>query len=45
VDNILNGTLLPQIAEAVLAKMAEGNAIGRIEVAADEQGNFSYSVA
>jgi len=44
VDNILNGTLLPQIAEAVLAKMAEGSAIGRIEVAADQQGNFSYSV-
>jgi type VI secretion system protein VasG len=44
VDNILNGTLLPQIAEAVLAKMAEGSAIGRIEVEADQQGNFSYSV-
>ena len=44
VDNILNGTLLPEIAEAVLAKMAEGSAIGRIEVAADQQGNFSYSV-
>jgi type VI secretion system protein VasG len=44
VDNILNGTLLPQVAEAVLAKMAEGSAIGRIEVAADQQGNFSYSV-
>jgi len=29
----------------VLAKMAEGSAIGRIEVAADQQGNFSYSVA
>jgi type VI secretion system protein VasG len=44
VDNILNGTLLPEIAEAVLAKMAEGSAIGRIEVTADQQGNFSYSV-
>ena len=44
VDNILNGTLLPEIAEAVLAKMAEGSAIGRIEVAADQQGNFKYSV-
>jgi type VI secretion system protein VasG len=44
VDNILNGTLLPEIAEAVLAKMAEGSAISRIEVAADQQGNFSYSV-
>ena len=44
VDNILNGTLLPEIAEAVLAKMAEGSAIGRIEVTADQQGRFSYSV-
>jgi type VI secretion system protein VasG len=45
VDNILNGTLLPQIAEAVLARMAEGAAIERIEVGADEDGDFTYAVA
>jgi type VI secretion system protein VasG len=45
VDNILNGTLLPRIAEAVLARMAEGAAIGRISVGADAQGNFEYAIA
>ncbi|MEJ7804772.1 MAG: type VI secretion system ATPase TssH, partial [Telluria sp.] len=34
VDNILNGTLLPEIAESVLAKMAEGTVISHIEVSA-----------
>jgi type VI secretion system protein VasG len=45
VDNILNGTLLPAIAQAVLARMAEGAAIGRIEVRADAQGDFEYVIA
>ena len=45
VDNILNGTLLPQIAEAVLARMAEGAAIERIAVGADENGDFTYAIA
>ncbi|MFK3737273.1 type VI secretion system ATPase TssH [Massilia sp. TN1-12] len=44
VDNILNGTLLPEIAETVLARMAEGRAIERIGVGADEQGNFTYTI-
>jgi len=44
VDNILNGTLLPEIAGAVLAKMAEGAPISRIEVTADVQGKFAYSI-
>lgn len=42
VDNILNGTLLPEIAESVLAKMAEGEQIARIKVSADRKGNFRY---
>ena len=45
VDNILNGTLLPQIAEAVLARMAEGAAIERIAVGADQSGDFTYAIA
>ncbi|MVW60839.1 type VI secretion system ATPase TssH [Massilia sp. NEAU-DD11] len=45
VDNILNGTLLPQIAEAVLARMAEGAAIERIAVGADGNGDFTYAIA
>ena len=44
VDNILNGTLLPEIAEAVLARMAEGAAIERIEVGADGNGDFTYAI-
>jgi type VI secretion system protein VasG len=44
VDNILNGTLLPEIAESVLAKMAEGVSIRKIRVTANKQGQFKYSV-
>ncbi len=45
VDNILNGTLLPEVAESVLAKMAEGASISRIDVTASEQGQFAYQIA
>jgi len=44
VDHILNGTLLPEIGEAVLAKMAEGTAIAKIKVGADRQGRFKYTI-
>ncbi|MHA4866246.1 type VI secretion system ATPase TssH [Duganella sp. PWIR1] len=44
VDNILNGTLLPEIAESVLARMAEGAAISKIKVSASKAGQFKYSV-
>ncbi|MEO8154048.1 MAG: type VI secretion system ATPase TssH [Rhizobacter sp.] len=44
VDHILNGTLLPEIAESVLARMAEGQAITRIKVGAGKDGKFKYSV-
>jgi type VI secretion system protein VasG len=43
VDHILNGTLLPEIAEAVLARMAEGAAIARIKAGA-RNGQFKYTV-
>jgi len=45
VDHILNGSLLPEIATSVLAKMAEGNAIRKIKVGGGKDGNFSYRVA
>ena len=45
VDNILNGTLLPEVAESVLARMAEGGAIERIAVTADGDGKFGYTIA
>ncbi len=44
VDHILNGSLLPEIAESVLARMAEGQAISRIKVSAGKDGKFKYSV-
>lgn len=44
VDHILGGTLLPEIAESVLARMAEGSAITRIKVSADSKGRFKYRI-
>jgi type VI secretion system protein VasG len=44
VDHILNGSLLPEIAEAVLARMADGAAISRIKAGASRQGQFKYTV-
>ena len=44
VDNILNGTLLPEVAESVLTKMAEGAVISKIKVSANKQGQFKYTV-
>ena len=44
VDHILNGSLLPEIADSVLARMAEGGVIERIKVGVDKQGAFKYSV-
>jgi type VI secretion system protein VasG len=42
VDNILNGTLLPEVAETVLARMAEGRSFERIKVSAHKDGHFKY---
>nr|WP_315222604.1 type VI secretion system ATPase TssH [uncultured Duganella sp.] len=44
VDNILNGSLLPEVAESVLAKMAEGATISKIKVSADKKGQFKYTI-
>ncbi len=44
VDNILSGTLLPEIAENVLNHMAAGTSINVIKVGANKQGNFKYSI-
>lgn len=44
VDNILNGSLLPEIAESVLARMAEGQGISRIKVSASKKGDFKYTI-
>lgn len=43
VDRILEGTLLPDMADAVLARMADGVAVAAIRVDA-AQGDFSYTI-
>ncbi len=44
VDHILSGTLLPEVAESVLAQMADGKAISRIKVSAAKNGDFKYTI-
>ncbi|PKO88309.1 MAG: type VI secretion system ATPase TssH [Betaproteobacteria bacterium HGW-Betaproteobacteria-12] len=44
VDHILNGTLLPEIAEVVLARMAEAASVERIKVGAGKNGEFKYAI-
>ncbi len=44
VDHILNGSLLPEMAEAVLTRMADGAAIARIKVSATKSGDFRYAI-
>ncbi|MFL9857785.1 type VI secretion system ATPase TssH [Paraburkholderia madseniana] len=45
VDHILNGTLLPEVAQQMLERIANGTAIERIAVRASEAGEFEYTVA
>jgi type VI secretion system protein VasG len=45
VDHILDGSLLPSVAEIVLARMAEGEGVAHIHIKAGEQGHFEYAVA
>ena len=44
VDNILNGTLLPEIAEAVLARMAQGQEIAEVKVTVSDTGSFQFDI-
>jgi type VI secretion system protein VasG len=44
VDNILTGTLLPEVAGSVLARLAYGEAISGIKVGARKNGAFTYKV-
>jgi type VI secretion system protein VasG len=43
VDSILNGTLLPEIADNVLAAMAGGGGIRQIKVSATRAGKIKYA--
>ncbi|WP_370682134.1 type VI secretion system ATPase TssH [Comamonas sp. GB3 AK4-5] len=44
VDHIINGTLLPAVAGAVLDRMVDGQAIARVKVSATKSGDFKYKV-
>ena len=44
VDHILSGTLLPQVAQSVLERMAEGGDITRIRATALKNGEFKYTI-
>ena len=45
VDHILNGTLLPELAQHVLGRIAQGERIEHIAVRALESGEFEYKVS
>jgi type VI secretion system protein VasG len=44
VDHILTGTLLPEIAGSVLARMAEGEPIRKISIGVSKSGSFDYRI-
>ena len=44
VDHILNGSLLPEVADAVLMRMADGVPIQQIKVSAGKDGRFKFKV-
>jgi len=44
VDHILNGTMLPEIAETVLARMAEGKPVKSVKIAVGAGSRFSYRI-
>jgi type VI secretion system protein VasG len=44
VDHVLNGNLLPQVADSVLQAMVDGRSIERIRVGVSERGDFTFDV-
>jgi type VI secretion system protein VasG len=44
VENILSRTLLPELSAEVLARLADGQQVGRIEVGLKPDGSFLYKV-
>jgi type VI secretion system protein VasG len=44
VDHILTRTLLPEISQEVLGRMAQGQAISKVHVSVDDKGGFLYSI-
>ncbi|MFL5328288.1 MAG: type VI secretion system ATPase TssH [Gemmataceae bacterium] len=44
VDQIISGTLLPELSKEILTKMVDGQPMGRVTVKADAAGGFAYEV-
>lgn len=45
VDHILTRTLLPEISQEVLSRMAAGGSITKVHVSVDDQGQFLYQIS
>lgn len=45
IDNILTGTVLPEVSGHVLERMATGSGIETIQIGVGEDGSFTYAVA
>lgn len=44
VDHIVTRTLLPEISQEILSRMAQGQGISRVFVSVDENGDFTYQI-
>jgi type VI secretion system protein VasG len=44
VDHILTRTLLPEISQEVLSRMAQGRSLSRVRVTIDDKGAFKYAL-
>ncbi|NYZ17587.1 type VI secretion system ATPase TssH [Azospirillum sp. RWY-5-1] len=44
IENILSRTLLPELSARILARMAEGEGIGRVHVSVDAEDAFTYEL-
>jgi type VI secretion system protein VasG len=45
VDHILTRTLLPEISREFLTRMADGQAVSRVDVSVDDTGAFKYEIS
>ncbi len=45
IDHIISGTLLPEISDEFLSRMAEGKPVERVHVAAGADGGFRYQIS
>jgi type VI secretion system protein VasG len=45
VDHILTGSLLPEMSQEFLTRMAEGQTISKVHVTMDDKGKFQYAIS